>query len=75
MPSSLTKPKVKMYLRAPISYYGGKQSLLTRILPLIPQHDKYIEPFLGGQSFGQKSRPKSKLSTTWTALWQIFTRS
>ena len=40
--------KVKMYLRAPISYYGGKQSLLTRILPLIPPHVKYVEPFLGG---------------------------
>jgi DNA adenine methylase len=48
MPNSSTKAKVKMYLRAPISYYGGKQTLLTRILPLIPQHDKYIEPFLGG---------------------------
>jgi len=37
-----------MYLRCPISYYGGKQSLLTRILPLIPPHIKYTEPFLGG---------------------------
>ena len=37
-----------MYLRPPISYYGGKQLLLKHILPLIPTHLKYVESFLGG---------------------------
>jgi len=35
-------------LRTPISYYGGKQRMLRHILPLIPSHDKYVEPFCGG---------------------------
>jgi DNA adenine methylase len=38
----------RMYLRPPISYYGGKQLLLKHILPLIPTHLKYVESFLGG---------------------------
>ncbi|URM37126.1 DNA adenine methylase [Flavobacterium anhuiense] len=34
--------------RTPISYYGGKQSMLKFILPLIPKHKVYVEPFFGG---------------------------
>ncbi len=32
----------------PISYYGGKQSLLRHMLPLIPFHNVYTEAFCGG---------------------------
>ena len=32
----------------PISYYGGKQKMLQYILPIIPQHEIYVEPFCGG---------------------------
>jgi DNA adenine methylase len=35
-------------LRTPISYYGGKQKLASKILALIPKHKLYAEPFLGG---------------------------
>lgn len=35
-------------IKTPISYYGGKQNLITTILPLIPNHKTYIEPFVGG---------------------------
>lgn len=35
-------------LKTPISYYGGKQSMLKYILPLIPTHRVYVEPFFGG---------------------------
>lgn len=42
------RPKVKIYLKPPISYWGGKQMLLPKILPIIPPHKKYVEPFLGG---------------------------
>ncbi|AXG70420.1 modification methylase DpnIIA [Kordia sp. SMS9] len=35
-------------LKTPISYYGGKQSMLNHILPLIPKHEIYTEPFFGG---------------------------
>jgi DNA adenine methylase len=31
-----------------VSYYGGKLSMLCHILPLIPEHKKYVEPFAGG---------------------------
>jgi DNA adenine methylase len=34
--------------KTPISYYGGKQTMLPCILPLIPDHAKYTEPFFGG---------------------------
>lgn len=35
-------------LKTPISYYGGKQKLVAKILPLIPEHTLYAEPFVGG---------------------------
>jgi len=31
-----------------ITYYGGKLSLLNKILPLIPEHSIYTEAFFGG---------------------------
>ena len=34
----------------PFSYYGGKQKLVKHILPLLPLHDVYVEPFAGGAS-------------------------
>lgn len=44
----MSKQKSVIYIKAPIAYYGGKQQLLPAILPLIPNHKKYVEPFLGG---------------------------
>lgn len=35
-------------LRTPITYYGGKQNMLGAILPKIPEHKVYVEPFFGG---------------------------
>ena len=35
-------------MKAPLSYYGGKQNMLKHILPLIPDHRIYTEPFAGG---------------------------
>jgi DNA adenine methylase len=32
----------------PITYYGGKQTMLKHILPLIPEHTVYTEAFAGG---------------------------
>jgi len=34
--------------KTPITYYGGKQKLISAILPKIPNHTLYCEPFLGG---------------------------
>src|ERR1041385_4130383 len=35
-------------METPITYYGGKQTLVKRLLALIPPHDLYCEPFFGG---------------------------
>lgn len=43
-----TKPNV--ILKTPISYYGGKQNMLKDIMPLIPEHNIYIEPYFWGWS-------------------------
>jgi DNA adenine methylase len=34
--------------KTPITYYGGKINLLSEILPRIPEHRVYIEPYFGG---------------------------
>lgn len=38
----------KIKLKTPISYYGGKQKLASRIVSIIPEHVLYCEPFIGG---------------------------
>jgi len=42
--------------KTPITYYGGKQKLLSTILSKIPDHNLYCEPFLGGAAvfFGKQ---------------------
>ena len=35
-------------MKTPITYYGGKQTMLKYILPLIPPHTLYTEAFCGG---------------------------
>jgi DNA adenine methylase len=38
----------KIELKTPITYYGGKQKMLGIIMPMIPSHRIYVEPFFGG---------------------------
>lgn len=35
-------------MKTPITYYGGKQTMLKYLLQLIPEHRIYCEPFFGG---------------------------
>ena len=35
-------------MKTPIAYYGGKVLMLDKILPMIPPHIVYVEPFCGG---------------------------
>ena len=35
-------------LRPPVSWFGGKQRLAGKLLPLIPAHTTYVEVFAGG---------------------------
>lgn len=44
-------------MRTPITYYGGKQTMLKHILPLIPRHDLYTEAFCGGAAVLFAKRP------------------
>jgi DNA adenine methylase len=47
-------------MKTPITYYGGKQSLLKYLLPLIPPHKIYCEPFFGGGALFF-AKPKSEV--------------
>ena len=52
----------KNWQRTPISYYGGKQTMLPYILPLIPKHEIYTEPFFGGGAvFWAKEQVKTEI--------------
>lgn len=35
-------------MKTPITYWGGKQQLTSKILQMIPSHRQYNEPFFGG---------------------------
>lgn len=50
---------VKPTLRTPITYYGGKQNLLKELLPIIPKHRLYCEPFIGGAAVYFAKQPSS----------------
>ncbi len=39
---------IRTKMKTPISYYGGKQNLAKIIVDLIPDHNLYCEPFMGG---------------------------
>ena len=35
-------------MKSALTYYGGKQKLVSTILPMFPEHVLYNEPFAGG---------------------------
>lgn len=51
-------------MNTPITYYGGKQKMLKHILPKIPNHVEYVEPFTGGGAvfFAKKQSKKEFLN-------------
>lgn len=61
-------------LKTPISYYGGKQNLATKILSMIPEHTLYAEPFLGGAAvfFGKQASEIEVLNDTNRELMNFY---
>lgn len=56
------RKKQAKYMKTPIIYYGGKTRMLHHILPLIPDHFLYCEPFFGGGAVFFAKKP-AKLET------------
>src|SRR5690606_35416051 len=57
---------MRIKMKTPLSYYGGKQKLAARINALIPEHNLYCEPFVGGGAifFSKEPSPVEVLNDT-----------
>lgn len=56
----------KTTMKTPISYYGGKQKMAATIVKLIPDHELYCEPFIGGAAvyFAKPPSPVEVINDT-----------
>lgn len=65
---------MKIRIKTPISYYGGKQKLCTTILSLFPEHNLYCEPFVGGAAvfFAKEPSNVEVLNDTNTELINFY---
>jgi len=61
-------------MKTPVSYYGGKQKLATKICSLIPEHTLYSEPFIGGGAifFAKEPSPVEVLNDTNKELMNFY---
>lgn len=72
-PKSRVMQTPKIRIKTPISYYGGKQNMLKHLLPLIPKHEVYIEPFFGGGAlFWAKEPSKAEIINDYNGNVVIF---
>jgi DNA adenine methylase len=46
-------------MKTPITYYGGKQTMLKHIRPLVPKHNLYTEAFAGGAALFFDKEPSN----------------
>jgi DNA adenine methylase len=58
-------------MKTPISYYGGKQNMARHILPMIPKHTIYCEPFFGGGAIFFAKKPARLSAINDTNGWAI----
>ena len=47
MPAKILKP--------PFGWFGGKEKIIHVLLPHVPTHDAYLEPFFGQARFSSQS--------------------
>jgi DNA adenine methylase len=59
-------------VRTPLTYYGGKQTLASQIVPLFPAHRVYLEPFAGGAAL-LFAKPRAERETLNDLDGQIVT--
>lgn len=61
-------------MRSPVIWYGGKGQLAPRLLPLLPPHTVYVEPFAGGASllFAKRPAPLEVLNDVHGALVTLY---
>lgn len=61
-------------MRSAITYYGGKSKLVSKILPLFPDHVLYDEPFAGGLSllFAKEPSEVEVINDTNTELINFY---
>jgi DNA adenine methylase len=66
----MSEPKMK----TPLSYYGGKQKLCSKIIDIIPQHVLYAEPFTGGAAvfFAKEQSEVEVINDTNTELMNFY---
>lgn len=49
-------------MKPPLAYYGGKTTIAPRIVPLLPPHAHYVEPFAGSLAV-LLAKPQSRMET------------
>jgi len=60
-------------MKTPLSYYGGKQQLASKIVSLIPEHKIYCEPFIGGAAvFFRKAPSEVEIINFYEVLQRDF---
>lgn len=61
-------------MNSPITYHGGSNKVVPNILPLIPTHTTYCEPFAGGASvfFAKATAPINYLNDRNTNIASLY---
>lgn len=61
-------------MKTPITYYGGKQKLASKIVSMIPEHNLYCEPFIGGAAvfFAKNPSPVEVINDTNSELINFY---
>jgi DNA adenine methylase len=61
-------------MRSPIRWYGGKGQMLAKLLPLLPPHQTYVEPFAGGAAvfFAKAPAPVEVLNDVDSGLVNFY---